>query len=109
MGTEPSAGIDVSALSQVLGASGGWFVAILLLFGGGGGFIWLMAKDKLVTGRRLEQLQKAYEREQARGDTLATTLLKLQPGVQLAVHSVERLTSLTIDGEPPSGRQGITP
>lgn len=107
MGTDQSAGIDVAALSQVLGASGGWFVAILLLFGGGGAFVWLMAKDKLVTGRRLEQLQKAYEREQKRGDTLATTLLRLQPGVELAVHSVERLTSLTIDGDTSPGRQGI--
>lgn len=108
MGTEPSA-VDVSALSQVLGVAGGWFVAVLLLFGGGGWLIYAMATDRLVTGRRLRALQRAHDAEQARGDVLARTLLELQPGVKLAVQTVERFSSITLDGgTPPADRQGIT-
>ena len=108
MGTDPSA-VDVTSLSQVLGVAGGWFVAVLLLFGGGGWLVYSMATDRLVTGRRLRALQKAHDAEQARGDMLAKTLLELQPGVKLAVQTVERFRSLTIDGGdvPLSGRQGI--
>lgn len=106
MGSDPSA-VDVTSLSQVLGVAGGWFVAVLLFFGGGGWLAWSMATDRLVAGRRLRLLQKAYEREQERGDVLARTLLELQPGVQVAVHTVESFRALTINGDPPSERQGI--
>jgi len=104
MGETPSASIDITSLSQVLGIGGGW----LLLVAGVAVFLWLMATDRLVAGRRLRQLERAYEREQKRGDVLSKTLLELQPGVRLAVHTVEQFRSLTIDGEPPAERQGIT-
>jgi len=103
---DPSA-VDVSSLSQVLGVAGGWFVAVLLLFGGGGWLIWSMATDRLVTGRRLRQLNEAYETERKRGDRLAKTLAELQPGVQLAVNAVEQFRGLTIDGGLSPGREGI--
>jgi hypothetical protein len=105
MGTD-SGSIDVNAWSQVLGVAGGWFVAVALLFGGGGFILWLLLTGRLVVGSRLDQLQEAYEREQERGDTLAQTLLQLQPGVQMAVRTVEQFRSLTINGDPPE-RQGI--
>jgi hypothetical protein len=105
MGQEPSSAIDITALSQVLGIGGGWLLLVL----GIGWFVWMMATDRLVAGRRLEQLQEAYDREQERGDVLARTLLELQPGVKLAVHTVEQFRSLTINGGPPTDdRQGIT-
>lgn len=106
MQVDPTA-VDVSGLSQVLGVAGGWFVAVLLFFGGGGWFIRALATDRLVVGRRLRELSKAYEKERERGDVLARTLLELQPGVKMAVRSVERFTALTIDGDVPTERQGI--
>jgi hypothetical protein len=104
MGQEPSASIDITALSQVLGIGGGWLLFVL----GVVAFVWMLATDRLVAGRRLEQLQEAFDREQERGDVLARTLLELQPGVKVAVHTVEQFRSLTIDGTPPTERQGIT-
>lgn len=103
MGSEPSA-IDVSALSQVLGIGGGWLLFVL----GVVVFVYMLATDKLVAGRRLDQLQEAYENEQKRNDTLTRTLVELQPGVKASVYAVEQFRSLIINGgETPPQRQGI--